>query len=185
MSPMKTALATASVVAAPLPFGGTEPYFNPLTQSTAVGSANHLNELSSPWQAPAGMSQVNLMSLKEVEAEVDQSVQRVASSSSSSMFDHTSVGSTIDKTFGFPCKVDGARGWGCVDLKGMPDVPNRGEQAGEIANYLERVGGGGEFRSNPEMFRPLVQPRRLTRPRPGGGGPRTSTRSSRHPWNGP
>ena len=65
---------------------------------------------------------------------------------------HTSVGSTIDKTFGFPRKVDGARGWGYVDLKGMPDVPNRGEEAGEIATYLERVGGGGEFRSNPEMF---------------------------------
>ena len=65
---------------------------------------------------------------------------------------HTSVGSTIDKTFGFPRKVDGARGWGYVDLKGMPDVPNRGEDGGEIAVYLERVGGGGEFRSNPEMF---------------------------------
>jgi hypothetical protein len=33
----------------------------------------------------------------------------------------------------------------------MPDAPNRGETAGEIATYLERAGGGGEFRSNPEM----------------------------------
>ena len=33
----------------------------------------------------------------------------------------------------------------------MPDAPNRGEQRGEIATYLERVGGGSEFRSNPEM----------------------------------
>ena len=66
---------------------------------------------------------------------------------------HTSVGSTIDKTLGFPRKVDGARGWGYVDLKGIPDAPNRGEKAGEIATYLERVGRGGEFRSNPEMFR--------------------------------
>ena len=88
MNSMKTAFATASLMlAAPLAFGGTEPYFNPLTQSTAVASPNHVNELSSPWQAPAGMSQVNLMSLKEVEAEADQSVQRVASSTSSSMFD--------------------------------------------------------------------------------------------------
>lgn len=33
----------------------------------------------------------------------------------------------------------------------MPDAPNQGEQRGEIATYFERVGGGGEFRSNPEI----------------------------------
>ena len=65
---------------------------------------------------------------------------------------HTSVGSTIDKTFSFARKVDGAEGWGYIDLKGMPDAPSMGETRGEIATYLERVGGGGEFRSNPEMF---------------------------------
>ena len=65
---------------------------------------------------------------------------------------HSSVGATIDKTFGFPRKVDGAAGWGYIDLKGMPDAPNKGETMGEIAQYLSRVGGGGEFRSNPEMF---------------------------------
>lgn len=65
---------------------------------------------------------------------------------------HTSIGATIDKTFGFPRKVDGAAGWGYIDLRGMPDAPNVGESRGEIATYLERVGGGGEFRSNPEMF---------------------------------
>ena len=71
---------------------------------------------------------------------------------------HTSVGSTIDKTFAFPRKVDGAAGWGYIDLHGMPDAPNVGETAGEIATYLGRVGGGSEFRHNPEMtarwFRP-------------------------------
>lgn len=66
---------------------------------------------------------------------------------------HTSIGSTIDKTFSFPRKVDGAAGWGYINLKGMPDAPNIGETRGEFATYLERVGGGGEFRSNPEMFR--------------------------------
>ncbi len=64
---------------------------------------------------------------------------------------HTSIGSTIDKTFSFPRKVDGAEGWGYIDLRGMPDAPNKGEEKGEIATYFERVGGGGEFRSNPEM----------------------------------
>lgn len=65
---------------------------------------------------------------------------------------HTSIGATIDKTFSFPRKVDGAAGWGYINLRGMPDAPNRGETVGEIATYLSRVGGGGEFRSNGEMF---------------------------------
>ncbi len=64
---------------------------------------------------------------------------------------HASIGATIDKTFSFPRKVDGAAGWGYINLKGMPDAPSMGELKGEIATYLERVGGGGEFRSNPEM----------------------------------
>lgn len=65
---------------------------------------------------------------------------------------HTSVGATIDKTFSFARKVDGKDGWGYIDLKGMPDAPNRGEQQGEILTYFQRAGGGDEFRSNKEMF---------------------------------
>lgn len=65
---------------------------------------------------------------------------------------HTSVGSTIDKTFSFPRKVDGAAGWGYIELRGMPDAPNKGETRGEYATYFERAGGGDEFRSNPEMM---------------------------------
>lgn len=64
---------------------------------------------------------------------------------------HNSIGSTIDKTFSFARKPDGAEGWGYINLKGMPDAPNKGETEGEILTYLQRVGGGGEFRSNPEM----------------------------------
>lgn len=64
---------------------------------------------------------------------------------------HNSIGATIDKTFAFARKVDGAEGWGYINLRGMPDAPNVGESQGEILTYLERVGGGGEFRSNPEM----------------------------------
>lgn len=71
---------------------------------------------------------------------------------------HSTIGSTIDKTFSFPRKVDGAEGWGYINLKDMPDAPNMGELKGEIATYLERVGGGGEFRSNPEMFERWFKP---------------------------
>lgn len=65
---------------------------------------------------------------------------------------HNSVGSTIDKTFSFARKLDGEAGWGYINLHGMQDAPNRGEREGEILTYLERVGGGSEFRNNEEMF---------------------------------
>ncbi|MBB5350288.1 hypothetical protein HNR46_000512 [Haloferula luteola] len=64
---------------------------------------------------------------------------------------HNAIGSTIDKTFAFPRKIDGSAGWGYINLKGMPDAPSKGERTGEIATYLARVGGGSEFRNNPEM----------------------------------
>lgn len=65
---------------------------------------------------------------------------------------HNSIGTTIDKTFSFPRKVDGAAGWGYIDLKKMQDAPNQGETEGEYLTYLKRVGGGGEFRNNAEMY---------------------------------
>jgi hypothetical protein len=64
---------------------------------------------------------------------------------------HNSIGTTVDKTFSFARKRDGVQGWSYINLRGMPDAPNVGEAKGEIATYLERVGGGSEFRSNPEM----------------------------------
>ena len=62
-------------------------FFHPLTQSAAVLPPNHPNELSSPWQTPPGVRQRNLMSLSEVEADVEQSVRRVDAGGASSMFD--------------------------------------------------------------------------------------------------
>ena len=64
---------------------------------------------------------------------------------------HATIGSTIDKTFAFARKVDGAAGWGYIDLHGMPDAPSWGEEEGQIRTYLRRVGGGSEFRANDEM----------------------------------
>ncbi len=64
---------------------------------------------------------------------------------------HTSVGATIDQTFSFPRKQTGAAGWRYIDLHDMPDVPTQGERLGEYRQYLERVGGGDEFRANDEM----------------------------------
>ncbi|MCD6258028.1 MAG: hypothetical protein J7J31_00335 [Helicobacteraceae bacterium] len=59
---------------------------------------------------------------------------------------HTTIGSTIDQTFAFARKPDGAQGWGYIDLRKMVDTPNIGEDEGEILTYFKRVGGGNEFR---------------------------------------
>lgn len=78
-----TSLALAQTAVA-----GTGPYFAPLTQSTAVATPNHVNEINSPWQTPAGITQEPLTSMAEIEAEIDQSVVRApGASTSASMWD--------------------------------------------------------------------------------------------------
>ncbi len=88
-------LATAQTGSA-----GTDVYFNPLTQSAAVANPNHINELNSPWQMPPGLSQVNLMSLDEVEEDFSQSVLRVpGAGTSASMFDMVAFDSKAQYIF--------------------------------------------------------------------------------------
>jgi len=81
------AVAVAAVVSQSAN-AGTDTYFNPLTQSASVASPNHVNELTGPWTHPAGLSQENLTSLKEIEADINQSVGRAPyASTSASMMD--------------------------------------------------------------------------------------------------
>jgi hypothetical protein len=68
-----------AVVIASATLAGSDVYFNPLTQSSAVATPNHINELNSPWQTPPGLQVTNLTSLSEVEADASQSVQRAPS----------------------------------------------------------------------------------------------------------
>jgi len=84
-------LAGAQVASA-----GTDVFFNPLIQSAAVAQeGNHINELNSPWQMPAGVTATNLTSLREIEADASQSTVRVpglgggASMTDMSAFDPT------------------------------------------------------------------------------------------------
>lgn len=94
---MKSAVCTGVLLAcAQTAFAGTDVFFNPLTQSAAVAQVpNHINELNSPWQAPAGIAQTNLTSLHEIEADAGQSSVRVpglgtgASMTDMSAFDPT------------------------------------------------------------------------------------------------
>ncbi|NOU50424.1 hypothetical protein HG263_07695 [Pseudoalteromonas sp. JBTF-M23] len=70
---------------------------------------------------------------------------------------HKTVGSTYDQTFSFARKVTGKKGWGYINLKSMQDVPNKGQQQGEFLTYMQRVGGGDEFRQNQEMLKRWFQ----------------------------
>jgi len=65
---------------------------------------------------------------------------------------HKTVGTTYDQTFSFARKLDGREGWGYIDLNKLQDAPNYGEDKGEYLTYMERVGGGDEFRQNQEML---------------------------------
>ncbi|MAZ66124.1 MAG: hypothetical protein CMF25_03350 [Kangiellaceae bacterium] len=66
---------------------------------------------------------------------------------------HKTIGATFDQTFSFARKPDGAAGWGYIDLTKMKDVPNIGDvQTGEYLTYMQRIGGGDEFRQNSEML---------------------------------
>lgn len=85
---LATLVATATAaVGGHTAVAGTDVYFNPLTQSSAVASPNHINELTQPWVAPAGIDQKNLTSMAEIEADITQSVVRTGTGNGQSMFD--------------------------------------------------------------------------------------------------
>ena len=93
----KTATATALLLAGiNTACAATDVFFNPLTQSAAVAQVpNHVNELNSPWQVPAGVSYRNLTNLHKIETAGGQSSVRVpglgsnASMTDMSAFDPT------------------------------------------------------------------------------------------------
>jgi hypothetical protein len=67
---------------------GTDVFFNPLTQSTAVSTANSVNEKSTPWQMPAGLGWKNLTSMSEAETTLGNSIVRApGQGTSAAMFD--------------------------------------------------------------------------------------------------
>ena len=76
---------------------------------------------------------------------------------------HGSIGVTVDGTFALPRKVPGLAGWGHQDLAGIQDVPQAGSRTPEILSYLQRVGGGDEFRANDEVLARFFPHGRLDR----------------------
>lgn len=83
----KLSLALAFVGLVQVANAGTDTFFNPLTHSASVASPNHINELNNPWVVPAGVASKNLTSMREVEADITQSIIRVDAGTSGSMFD--------------------------------------------------------------------------------------------------
>lgn len=71
---------------------------------------------------------------------------------------HSAMGTTVDSTFSFVRKVTGPEGWRYINLKGMQDAPSMTQDKGEILQYLQRAGGGNEFRENPEMLSKWYHP---------------------------
>ncbi|TAE77651.1 MAG: DUF839 domain-containing protein [Verrucomicrobia bacterium] len=87
----KQLLMTAGLIATQSAMAGTDVWFTPLTQSAPVVAPNAVEELSSPWVTPAGITQNNWVSLREIEDQVlspGQSIVRVpGQNTSASMFD--------------------------------------------------------------------------------------------------
>jgi len=80
--------ASAIISAASVASANTPPFFTPLTQSAPVVAANGAEEMNAPWVTPAGVGQVNLTSMNEIEGDPAQSVGRApGAGTSASMWD--------------------------------------------------------------------------------------------------
>ncbi len=97
----KLMAVSIAMITAQAAMAGSSVYFNPLTQSTAVASTpNHVNEVNSPWQVPAGVQYMNLTSLSEIEMGLGQSIVRVPGlGSGASMFDMSAFDDTGEYLF--------------------------------------------------------------------------------------
>lgn len=65
---------------------------------------------------------------------------------------HGTIGVTADQSFALPRKLPGVAGWQPQTLVGQKDIPQSGHAQPEVLTYLQRVGGGDEFRANQEML---------------------------------
>lgn len=84
----KLIAAIGAATLAQVSLAGTDIFFSPLTQSAPVTSTNSAEELNAPWVVPEGITQRNLTSLHEIEADIAQSIVRVPGlGSSASMID--------------------------------------------------------------------------------------------------
>lgn len=146
----KSVLSVAVIAATQMAVAGTEPYFTPLTQSTAVASPNHVNELNGPWTTPAGISQVNLTSMSEIEADINQSVVRATGlDSGASMWDMVAYDPTGQYIF-IPHETQIGAGVSRYDIANdFNEVLFSGDEQGANGNWTNDYGAFDPARFTP------------------------------------
>src|SRR5690606_9904084 len=134
-------VASAIAMAAAPAFAGTDIFFNPLTQSSAVATPNHINELTQPWTAPAGVSQVQLTSMKEIQSAIGQSIVRVPGlGTGASMWDMVAFDPTGKFIF-IPHETQFGAGLSRYDIENdTTTVLFRGDAGGATGNWSNDFG---------------------------------------------
>jgi secreted PhoX family phosphatase len=144
---------TAALLGGLPAMAGTNTWFEPLTASAPVVAPNALEELSSPWVTPAGISQNNWVSLREVEDAVlspGQSVVRVpGQSTSASMFDMLAYDPSGNYVF-IPHETPIGAGCTRYDIfSNKAEVIFAGDQQGAIGNWANDYGAFDPCRWTP------------------------------------
>ncbi len=147
----KILAAAVAAVLSQAASAGTDLFFNPLTQSAAVASVgNHINELKSPWQAPAGIASKNLLNMSSIEADVNQSIVRVpGTGTSASMLDMSAFNPTGRFLF-LPHETPFGAGLSRYDMvNGTTHVLFAGDQQGASGNWANDYGAFDPARWTP------------------------------------
>jgi len=144
---------TAALIAAFPACAGTDVWFTPLTQSAPVVAPNALEELASPWVTPTGISQKNVMSLREVEDQIlspGQSVVRVPGLvTSASMFDMLAYDPSGNFLF-IPHETPIGAGCTRVNLyDNSSEIIFAGDQQGAVGNWANDFGAFDPCRWTP------------------------------------
>lgn len=146
-------LAAALLLGSGSAFAGTATWFTPLTESAPVQPSNSPAELTSPWVTPAGLSQNNAVSLREVEDQVlshGQSIVRAANlGSGASMFDMIAFDPSGDFLF-IPHETQ----WGAGVTRysiydNHAEVIFQGDGQGEFGDYHNDFGAFDPCRFTP------------------------------------
>lgn len=129
---------------------GTNVFFTPLTQSTAVATPNHINELSSPWQLPAGITYKSLLNLSKIEATPDQSIVRVPGLGTSASMLDMSAYSPNGRYLFLPHETPIGAGLTRYDTtKNVSTVLFAGDQQGAIGDWTNDYGAFDPARYTP------------------------------------
>ncbi|GAB6140379.1 hypothetical protein JCM14076_11080 [Methylosoma difficile] len=147
----KILAAAVAAVLSQAASAGTDLFFNPLTQSAAVASVgNHINELKSPWQAPAGIASENLLSLSSVEADVNKSIVRVPGTGTSASMIDMSAFSPNGRFLFLPHETPFGAGLTRYNmLNGNTQVLFAGDQQGASGNWANDYGAFDPARWTP------------------------------------